>query len=67
MKFEIGYERVLTYTGVIELEAPSEDAVYKLFDKMEREGELDVVDEDLWDETVEITSIDHLCDEDTKE
>lgn len=57
MKFRVCYERVITYTGNVEIEAPNEDTADEIFHKMADNGEFDVNDEDLWDEDFNTTDI----------
>ena len=56
--FRINYERVVTYTSSVEIEAPDEDTASDMFQKMADNGEFDVNDEDLWDEEFNIVDID---------
>ena len=60
MIFAVEYEKVTTTTGTIEIEADTEDDVYEIFDRMVENGEIDMEDDDLWDENVEITMIDPM-------
>ena len=60
MNFSVEYEKVTTTTGTIEIEADTEDDVYEIFDRMVENGEIDMEDDELWDENFAITMIDPI-------
>lgn len=57
MKYAVCYEHVITKIGTMEIEAESEDEAIDKFQQMADNSEVSEIDEDLEEETYEVTEV----------